>query len=412
MLDSSRESLERYLARIAERDQQVKAFVWHDADYVREQYDRLSANTKNLPLYGIPVAVKDIIDTVDMPTEYGSKAFAGNRPKADAGVVARLRTAGAIVMGKTVTTEFAHIHAGPTVNPHNFAHTPGGSSSGSCAAVADGMVPLAFGTQTGGSTIRPSAFCGIVGFKPTYGMIPLTGVNPFSTSLDTIGIHAKEVADAAVMYSVLRGQTMPPIQQSYDLRIGWFPGPYADRAGADAQQALKLARSTLLKRSGIDFVNLELPAQDFIDLTEGNNVIAAYEAAQSHRYVYARAADVMGEATRAIIEKGMSIPEAEYKAQLDHMTKCRVKFAQALEQVDAVLTFSATGQAPLLAQGTGDSVFNRAWTSLGTPCINLPLTKGDLGLPLGVQLVSAVGRDFRLLQIDQQIEKMFPRQSS
>jgi Asp-tRNA(Asn)/Glu-tRNA(Gln) amidotransferase A subunit family amidase len=406
MLHTTRASLETYLARIAVQDPQIKAWVWHDPEQVREQFNRLPENATHLPLFGVPVGVKDIIDTVDMPTEYGSRAFKGHRPNADAAVVARLKAAGALIMGKTVSTEFAHVHAGPTLNPHNLAHSPGGSSSGSAAAVAAGMVPLAFGTQTGGSTIRPSAYCGIVGFKPSYGLISLAGVNPLAPSMDTIGIHAGDVADAAVLYSVLRGQTMPPIQQNRALTIGWFPGPHADKAAPESHAALALARKILSSRDDVQVVEVHLPSPQFGDLSEGNRLIMAYEAALHHRAVYEQKGELLGAATRKLIETGMAISEADYEAQRAHVLTCRALFAPALRQVDALLTFSAPGEAPLVEQGTGDSTFNRAWTIIGAPCLTLPLTKGPRGLPIGVQLVAAVGEDFKLLQIGAQLERI------
>lgn len=396
--------LESQLARIAAREPHVHAFAWHDAEQVRKQLAALPADTTSLPLAGIAVAVKDIIDTADMPTQYGSAAYAGHQPGQDAVVVSQLKAAGAIIMGKTVTTEFAYQVAGPTVNPHNFNHTPGGSSSGSAAAVADGMVGLALGTQTGGSTIRPSAYCGVVGFKPTIGKIPLEGIKPLASTMDTVGIHARSVADVQMLANVLLGKSEATDKKD-TIRIAWYPGPHLSLADPDAVQALSRARD-VLRDHGVEFVEIDLPEQDILGLDDSNRLIMAFEAGHYYEQLYRDKAALLGAGTVALIESGLQVSSAQFDAQRLHVARCQALFAHAMKGVDALLTFSAPGEAPLKKDGTGLSTFNRPWTTIGAPCLTLPFGKGDLGLPLGVQLVAAENHDHVLLDMGLKVEQM------
>ncbi len=397
--------LEACLSRIALREPQVCAWAWHDPEAARHQLRGLPVDGAGLPLFGLPVGVKDIIDTRDMPTQYGSRAYAANRPIRDAVVVSRLKAAGAIVMGKTVTTEFAHVHAGPTVNPHNAAHTPGGSSSGSAAAVADFMVPLALGTQTGGSTIRPAAFCGIVGFKPTYGDIALDGVLPLAHTMDTMGIHARTVADVMLLYPILSGRLVPRPAAPGRLRIVWHPGPHADEADDDARQALLAARE-ILTEGGVEFVDVELPHGDLAAMSRANRLIMAYEASRQHRALFQATPELLGAATCTLIETGLGIDPAQYEQELEGVARCRRVFEQAMQGVDALMTFSAPGQAPVREAGTGASTFNRIWTTIGAPCLTIPAGRGAMDLPVGVQFVSGCGRDQHLLELGLRVEAM------
>lgn len=398
--------LDACLSRIAEREPLVQAWAWHDADAVRRQLRLLPQRTPAMPLHGLPIGIKDIIDTNDMPTAYGSRLYQGHRPSADATVVKRLRAAGAIIAGKAVTTEFAYQHPGPTVNPHDVRHTPGGSSSGSAAAVADGMVPIALGSQTGGSTIRPSAYCGVVGFKPTFGMVPMDGIRPLAPSLDTIGIHARSVADVALVYPVLLGcasapAATPPVST---LRVAYYPGPDADRADADARRALEAARE-VLSGSGMAVAAIRLPDADFGCLSEANRVIMAYEAAPTWAADRRRGADLLGQSTLELIEAGAQIERDEYERARALSRRCLRLYADAMREFDVLMTFSAPGAAPLTTEGTGSSLFNCAWTTLGVPCLTLPFgTGGSARLPLGVQLVGAFGQDTGLLQAGMHIE--------
>jgi Asp-tRNA(Asn)/Glu-tRNA(Gln) amidotransferase A subunit family amidase len=402
--------LEEQLARIAAREPLVRAWSWHDPQQVRDQFAALPKDTSHLPLAGITVGIKDIFDTSDMPTTYGSAAFANHRPQADATVVAKLRAAGALIMGKTVTTEFAHQHAGPTTNPHSVERTPGGSSSGSAAAVADEMVTMALGSQTGGSTIRPAAFCGIVGFKPTHGKVSLEGVGPLSVTMDTIGLMARSMTDMCLLSSVLL-ENHDLVQAPATPRVGWYPSPEALEADPDALRALERARD-VLKAAGVQIVDIDLPAKDFLALGQSNRLIMAYDAARSYETVYRNKAADLGASTVTLIETGLLITDEQFKKELLHVEKCKALFAKAMVGVDAVLTLGAPGQAPLKSTGTGLSTFNRAWTTLGVPCITLPFGRGDAGLPLGVQFVSVLGADSKLLALGTKFEALLADQAS
>jgi Asp-tRNA(Asn)/Glu-tRNA(Gln) amidotransferase A subunit family amidase len=400
------EIVQACLARIVQREPQVRAWAWHDPQDALQQARALPSGPAGLPLYGVPVGIKDIIDTADMPTEYGSAAYKGYRPGADAEVVRRLRAAGALILGKTVTTEFAYAHPGPTVNPHNAKHTPGGSSSGSAAAVGDLMVPLALGTQTGGSTIRPAAYCGIVGFKPTFGNIPTQGVRPLSPSMDTLGIHARSVADARLLYAVLSGSVPPAVAAAAERapRIAFCPDFLGDRADADARRVLNQARAAL-EADGAEVVLQSLP-EAWAELGQANRSIMAYEAARENERTYAEVGDRLAPPTKALIEAGRVMPPAQYRQALELVAACRESFEQLMHDFDAILTFSAPGEAPAIEQGTGDSIFNRAWTTLGVPCLTLPYGRGAQGLPLGVQFVGAAGRDYALLDLGERVASL------
>lgn len=399
--------LESQLGRIAAREPSVHAFKWHDADHVRAQLAAVSARSEKLPLAGVAIGIKDIIDTADMPTEYGSAAFVGNRPAKDAAIVTQLKAAGAVMMGKTVTTEFASQFAGATVNPHNFAHTPGGSSSGSAAAVADGMVGLALGTQTAGSTIRPAAYCGIVGFKATRGKISLEGVNPLAPTLDTMGWFGRSVDDVKLLASVLLGASKEA-EKTGTMRLGWYPGPEAAQADADAVQTLERAKA-VLRAHGIELVDAEvLPAKDMIALGESNRMIMSYEMSRFYEKLYRNKAP-LGDLTVAMIEFGLQITDAQFNAQREHAERCRQMFTQAAKGLDAVLTLASPGEAPLTQNGTGSPMFNRTWTTIGVPCLGLPFGKGDQGLPLAVQLVAVEGQDHQLLDLGGKIEALLAK---
>ncbi len=400
-LASPESVMEECLERIAQREPSVKAWAWHDAAGSRRAAGALKPRTAAQPLYGVPVGIKDIIDTADMPTSYGSALYEGHRPVADAAVVSRLRDAGAIVMGKTTTAEFAYVHPAATCNPYDLEHTPGGSSSGSAAAVADGMVPVALGSQTGGSTIRPSAYCGVVGFKPSFAAVPMNGIRPLAPSMDTIGIHARSVADVALVYSVLAGQQMgaghPGASRREPLCIGLYPGPHADEADEDARKALELA-ARRMRIKGMTLRPAELPLDLFAGLSAANRTIMAYEGARVAEDDFRRGRDLLGPSTLALIEAGRSINDADYNSARELAAICRRTFAEAMLHFDLLLSLSAPGEAPLQREGTGSSIFNRAWTTIGAPCLALPLGYGKSGvLPLGIQLIGGCGGDQALL---------------
>jgi len=397
--------LEAQLARIAQRESEVRAWAWHDPRQVRDQLNSLSEVQLRQPLAGVAIGIKDIIDTADMPTAYGSEAYHGWCPTTDAAVIARLKAAGALLMGKTVTTEFAHVHAGPTVNPHNVAHTPGGSSSGSAAAVADGMVALALGSQTGGSTIRPAAFCGVVGFKPTYGRISLEGVMPLSAEMDTMGLMARSVDDITLLAKVLFELFVTPVASATSPILAWYPGPNAKEAEAQSTRLLERARAKLSDH-GARFVEIDLPSDVFAQVGLANRLIMAYQAGHHHESLYRSRPEKLGATTRKLIESGLAMHPEQYENQLAIAAKGRALFQQAMQGVDALLTYSAPGTAPLVQEGTGASTFNRIWTTIGAPCLTLPAGKGENGLPLGVQFVASHGRDENLLQLGKQFEAL------
>ncbi|MBG9386776.1 amidase [Caenimonas aquaedulcis] len=401
--------MEECLERIAQREPHIKAWAWHDAAQSRRAAGALKPRTSVQPLYGVPVGIKDIIDTADMPTGYGSALYEGHCPDTDATVVSRLRAAGAIIMGKTTTTEFAYVHPAATCNPHDVRHTPGGSSSGSAAAVADGMVPVALGSQTGGSTIRPSAYCGVVGFKPSFAAVTMAGIRPLAPSMDTIGIHARSVADVALMYPVLAGMHVrtgqPAAPRREPLRVGVYPGPHVDEADAASREALELA-ARRMRLHGMTVSPADLPLSLFAGLSTANRTIMAYEGARIADDDYRRGRELLGPPTLALIETGRSITDTDYDNARKLAQNCRRIFAATMLHFDLLLSFSAPGEAPVKSEGTGSSTFNRAWTTLGAPCLTLPFGHGKSGvLPLGVQLIGACGADQALLDSGALVER-------
>lgn len=399
-MTSATRAAEASVARIAQRDAQLRAWVHHDPESVMREAREIDARPGEPALRGLTVGVKDIFDMADTPTEYGSSVYRGYIPAQDAEVVRRLKSAGAVLVGKTATTEFAYAHPAATVNPHNGLHTPGGSSSGSAAAVADGMVDLALGSQTGGSTIRPSAYCGIVGFKPTHGMVPTAGMKPLAPSLDTVGLHARSVHDIRSLFAVLAGRQAgtgfaPP-------SICYFPGPFASDADEASRRNLAEARDRLRAR-GLELADIDL-GPEFALLNEAQLVIMAREASVSLRREYQeRRSDISAE-TIALIESGHATTDAVVQEARNRAARWRVELAARLRETGVLLTFSAPGEAPLLDAGTGNSLFNRIWTLLGVPAITLPFGRGPLGLPLGIQLVAAPGRDDALLVCAESVE--------
>jgi Asp-tRNA(Asn)/Glu-tRNA(Gln) amidotransferase A subunit family amidase len=395
------------LDRIAQKEPSLGAWAYHDADLVLQQARAAEKLPAESPLLGVLIGIKDIFDTADMPTAYGSALYAGHRPTRDAEVVARLRSAGALIAGKTVTTEFAYAYPGKTVNPHNALHTPGGSSSGSAAAVAAGMVPIALGSQTGGSTIRPSAYCGIVGFKPTHGLVPTAGMRPLAPSMDTVGIHARTMSDVSLVFPVLCGvgAVKPFVPKA--IRIAYFPGPHSDEADDDSRRSLEAARDAL-RAAGYSVEPIILPADDFGLLNEAQRLIMAYEAASTLRKEHEHHRNALSEAMVSLLDGGEKISVGDYQKALTLAARWRHTFASLLGDERVLMTFSAPGEAPLLSTGTGSSVFNRAWTLMGLPCLTMPFGRGTkAGLPLGIQFVGSPHRDGMLLACAARIEKVF-----
>lgn len=398
------------LGRIETKDGEVGAWEYCDPDLALAQAtaaDRGPATGG--ALRGVPVGVKDIFDTADLPTGYGSAVYGGHRPPWDASCVALLRAAGAVILGKTVTTEFAAYHPGKTVNPHNPAHTPGGSSSGSAAAVADFMVPLALGTQTAGSVIRPASFCGVVGYKPTFGWVNRAGLKPLAESLDTIGWFGRTVADAALIASVLCCR--PSLADATPLeeppRIGvcrTYEWPQATEA---TTRALDRARACLLE-AGAVLTEISLP-EPFGKLAEAQAAVMAFEAARSLAFEkQEHRAEVSGKLLE-MIEDGESCSPERYDAAQALAASCRVALPGVVAENDALLVPSVPGEAPEGLSSTGDPVFNRIWTLLHVPCVNVPTSRGPGGLPVGLQLVGRRGADAKLLRVARWVEERYSR---
>lgn len=389
------------LERIEVRESVVGAWIFLDPASALAEARRLDDGALRGPLHGLPLGVKDLIDTVQYPTAYGSPIYAGHRPPWDAACVARARSAGALVLGKTVTTEFAAYHPGKTANPHNPAHTPGGSSSGSAAAVADGMVPLAYGTQTAGSVIRPAAFCGIVGFKPGFGLICRAGVKPLAESLDTLGVFARDVTDAALLAGVLAGRDWLPPDTPAIPCIGLCRTSMWNQAEPAAHAVFEQA-AVLLAKQGAQISAVDLPAA-FDNLFSAQIGIMAFEASQALHDEAVRHADRLSTPLRALIAQGQAMSPERYDECQQLARACRGQLDEVFAGADVLLTLSAPGEAPEGLGATGDPLFSRLWTLLGVPCLHVPCAHGSCGLPLGVQLIGKAGGERQLLEAAQWI---------
>ncbi len=382
------------LDRIARDEPGIRAWAWLDPEHTLSEARAVDARGRPPPLHGLPVGIKDIIDTADAPTECGTPLYRGRRPTRDAACVAALRSAGGVVLGKTVTTELAFFAPGPTGNPRNPAHTPGGSSSGSAAAVADCMVPAALGTQTAGSIIRPAAYCGVVGFKPSHGFLSMEGIHPFAPSFDTLGVLVREVADVAPLLTALGAPvavsplTRPP-------RIGLWRSAQWPQASASMQARLEEVATTLA-RAGAQVRELE-PLQDEARLAEDQALIMAAEALSSFEAL--RPTGALSPQLSGLLERGAAVRPDEIDAAKIRAGQGWTAITRALSALDALLTPSAPGEAPEGLASTGDPVFNRVVTLLGVPAVSLPAGTGPAGLPLGVQLVGAPLAEAALLAV-------------
>jgi Asp-tRNA(Asn)/Glu-tRNA(Gln) amidotransferase A subunit family amidase len=384
------------LERIAAREETVRAWAFIDRGRALEQARALDRMPRKSRLHGVPFGIKDIIDTAELPTEYNSPIYRGHRPKADAACVALLKAAGCLVLGKTVTTEFANNHPSQTRNPRDPAHTPGGSSSGSAAAVADFMVSAALGTQTGGSVIRPAAYCGAFAIKPSFGSINRQGVKFVAESLDTVGIFARSAEDLGLALEVLSGRAAPDLGASPGKpRIGLCRTPRWRDADAATQANLEDAAARLA-RAGATVREFEMPAGADV-LFDRHKVIMGFESARSLAWEYASFPGEISKTLKPRLDEGWKYTRAEYDEIREIARRCRRALAESLREVDFLLSPSATSEAPRSLASTGDPVFNRAWTLLGVPCVNVPYGKGTHRLPLGVQLIGPFDADARLL---------------
>jgi Asp-tRNA(Asn)/Glu-tRNA(Gln) amidotransferase A subunit family amidase len=384
------------LERIAEREPVVKAWAFLDPALAVAQAKAADAASGGL-LRGVPIGVKDIIDTHDMPTGHNSAIFAGKRSFGDAACVALSRDANAVIMGKTVTTEFANRHPGPTTNPHNPAHTPGGSSSGSAAAVADGQVPLAFGTQTGGSVIRPAAYCGVIGYKPTFGDFSRVGIKMQCHSLDTLGLMARSLDDIALLRGVVL--KLPPVKVDGGIaapRIGFCRTPIWGDASADTQALLERTAAALAAK-GATVTDVAF-APPFETILDDHGAIMGWECVRNYADERLRNPGKMSrEILDGPIARGLEVDHARYVAAQRQATAFKAHVDSLFDSVDVLLCPSAPGEAPAGVEFTGDPRFNSIWTLAGTPCVTLPAGTGANGLPLGIQLVGLRHEDDRLL---------------
>jgi Asp-tRNA(Asn)/Glu-tRNA(Gln) amidotransferase A subunit family amidase len=387
-------SLERALAVVAERERVVRAWSYVDAEVAMAAARQVDAGGERLPLAGLVLGVKDIFDTADMPTEYGSAIYRGYRPGADAAAVAMLRSAGAVSLGKTVTAELALYTPGATTNPHRSTHTPGGSSSGSAAAVAAGMADITLGTQTAGSVIRPASYCGVYGYKPTYGIVATSGVKLIAPSLDTVGWFTHSVVHLDAVRVVLTGR---PSYQSLSRppRLGVLRGEDWEAADPDSQAVVEQAVQIALS-AGAHLADIELPPT-MKGLAGRVPVVQGYEAARSLSWERLNHPALLSEPLRELLEWGGGIEPGEHDKVLADARRARQTQPDLFDNLDAILTPAAAGEAPPTLDTTGDPRFNRLWTLLGLPAINVPGLTGSTGMPLGVQLVSPALHDAQLL---------------
>jgi Asp-tRNA(Asn)/Glu-tRNA(Gln) amidotransferase A subunit family amidase len=411
---SSEQLVQACLARVRETDEKIQAWAFLDPEHAIAQ--ARAADAWRLegrpigPLHGVPVGIKDIIDTADMPTEHGSVLHAGRTPSRDATVVTMLRAAGAVILGKTVTTEFATYTPGKTRNPHDPDHTPGGSSSGSAAAVAAGMVPLALGSQTNGSVIRPAAFCGVFGFKPTHGLIPRHGMLRVSGTLDHVGLFARTVEDLALVAEQLVGYDEhdpatrpraripfvevaaeePPLSPMF----AFVKTPHWERADEET----KAAFAELIEHLGDRVEEVDL-VPSAAEAWEWHRTIMEAEMAANLEREWDKGRDRLSESLQAQLKRGREVRALDYQRAVARVRPTYEGFVELFEQrYDAILTPAAPGTAPKSLASTGDPSFCTLWTLCGMPAVSLPLMQGTNGLPLGVQLVGPRDGDARLLR--------------
>ena len=409
------------LARIRELDPSIHA--WVKVDPQPATGEEMLSGALSGALSGVPFGAKDIIETRGLPTEYGSPVYRGRIGSDDAAIIRTLRGLGAILVGKTHTTAFAYRDPAPTRNPHNLQHTPGGSSSGSAAAVAAGMVPLALGTQTQGSVLRPASFCGIVGFKPTYGVLSMEGILPFASSLDTLGFFTRTVGEMTEVWDALQSYVgrLPPeseslsyvgrlprrgvpsseprTRQSLDFELG-IPNPtpvVEPSMGAAFEAALNR-----LRKNGATFRPVDLG--DMLDrLNDASRVIMSYEAARFHEARYREHGDALGVIAN-LIRDGLAMSTAAYDEARRYVDACRGQISKIYKQTPAILVSAAAGPAPAGLSSTGDPRMNAPWTALGTPAISIPMGTHD-GLPLGLQIIADRGEDRRVLDVASFVER-------
>ncbi len=393
--DLTAETLVRaLLERIDQREPVVQAWTCIRREALIRNAQDLDRGAIRGPLHGLPFGIKDVFDTHDLPTEYGSPIYKSHQPRVDAAVVSLARQAGALIFGKAVTTEFATFPPGKTRNPHNPEHTPGGSSSGSAAAVADSMVPVAFGTQTVGSTIRPASFCGTVGYKPTYALLPTTGVKAISYCLDTVGLFTKTVADLALVTAALTGRPLEVRAETARPRIGLCLTPQWPHALPEVQ-ALFARLGAEMSEAGAIVSDFALPAP-YEKMHDAQAAIWDYEVARCLAGEYAMHREQIREPLRGQIARGFALPWADYEAAMTLARDGRRGFDDVMRDLDVLVVPSSPGEAPK-GDATGLPAFNRTWSLLHTPAVHVPYGRGPNGLPIGFQVIGRIGDDARTL---------------
>lgn len=389
--------VENLLERIEEREPDLQAWAHVGADNARAAAKAVDAGRIAGPLAGVPFAAKDIIDSHDMPTGYGSPIYASAQPFADGAPIAQARAAGGVLLGKTITTEFANLTPGPTRNPHDASRTPGGSSSGSAAAVAAGMVPLAYGTQTTQSTIRPASFCGVHGYCPSQGDFRLSGVREAAGSFDRLGLIARSLADIALWRDVLLRRPPASFQaQETPPRIGLCRSPLWD----DVEPALRSdidAAARRLAAKGADVVDIDLPSS-FDGLAEAHRTVSSFEFAGNFAFEIANRYDEISPRLRAgRIADGLKFSFEQYQAAQARLAAARAQTAALFDDVDVILTASTLGEAPVGLDATGSAAIGAIWTPLWLPCVTLPVFTGPNSMPMGLQVLAPFGQDDRML---------------
>lgn len=400
--------LQDSLERIANAESALQAWKHLDAEAALRQARaldaRMAAGSDLGLLGGVPLAVKDLIDTADMPTGYGAAVYEGHRPAADAEVVRRVRGADAVVVGKTVTTEYAYFTPGPTANPWDTAHTPGGSSSGSAAAVASGMVPLAFGSQTAGSLIRPASYCGVFALKPSHDLVSGAGVKAFAPSLDTVGWLANGAEDLELMRAALVGERFEPLPEAAGMRLLSCRTHEWACSDAGGEQVWERGHR-LLSAAGVPVASLDLPAS-LAGLLQAQKTVMAKEAAQNLGREVMAYGNRVSQHIRDLVAVGQGVTDEAYAAAKDLAAQAVLEVLALMGEADALLVPAAPGEAPPGLAATGDPVFSRVWTLLGLPCVNVPGLLGPGGLPVGLQLVGRPREERKLLAVAQSLHRV------
>ena len=386
------------LDRISQRENDVQAWAAIDPELALAQASACDKAPRRTRLHGIPLGVKDVFDSADLPTEYGSPIYRGHRATCDAACVAQVRELGGVVLGKTVTTEFATRYPGKTRNPRNLRHTPGGSSQGSAAAVADFMVPLAFGTQTTSSVIRPAAYCGVVGYKPTFGLVNRAGLKVLSDSFDHVGTLTRTVPDAALLVEELSGAPATAFDAVAQMkpRIGFFRTPWWDQANHPTQEAL-LQAVPRLELAGARVTRVDLDGE-FERLVEVQNTVSSYEMFRALAYERTRFPELISEMLMGRLLRGGRVTRSEYEDAQATARRCRAHLADTFRDYDVLIVPSAMGEAPEGLDSTGDPVFGASWTVMHCPAVTIPVFRGPRGLPMGAQVIGPFGKDGPTLQ--------------